>query len=80
MTVELKRDELGPMAVLSSPSSPGDAHEIRRAGVRRLRLELREADMPFLRDLEGIEDALTLVPLEEKKARTSPGPRGLRIP
>jgi hypothetical protein len=56
MTVKQKRDEFGREAVLSSPWSPKDADAIRRSGVRRLHLALRDHDMPFLRDLEGIEE------------------------
>jgi hypothetical protein len=56
MTVELKRDEHGRMAILSSPSSPDDADAIRRSGVRRLQLALRDHEMAILRDLEAIEE------------------------
>ena len=56
MPVSLRRDELGRIAYLRSPWTPKDAEAIRRSGVRRLHISLREHDMPFLRELEGIEE------------------------
>jgi hypothetical protein len=54
--VKLERDELGRFAYMGSPWTPKDAEAIRRSGVRRLLISLREHDMPFVRELEGIEE------------------------
>ena len=56
MSVDFKRDKSGPIAYLGSPWTPKDAEAIRRSGVRRIDISLREHDMPFVRDLEAIEE------------------------
>jgi hypothetical protein len=76
--VKLERDELGRIAYLRSPWTPKDAEAIRRSGVRRLHISLREDDMPFVRELEGIEE-VQIVALGVKSDGVLAGLPDLRV-
>ena len=56
MPVDFERDSDGHFAILRSPWTPKDAEAFRRSRVRRIHISLREADMPFVRDLVGVEE------------------------
>jgi hypothetical protein len=73
MPVNLRRDEFGREAVLSSPWSPKDADAIRRSGVRRLRLALNADDMGYLGELDGIEEVQIVGLKSDGGVATLPG-------
>lgn len=56
MTVTVKNDDLGRIAVVSGEWTAEDAHVIRDLGIRRLHGSVRGPDLGFLAELDGIDE------------------------